>query len=63
MKKENNASLKLEYTPPTLDMTLIEMEYGIAADSIQVNPDNNQVQESWMVEDDINRDVDLDFFN
>lgn len=54
---------KLTYITPKIGLTFVELENSIAAGSITVNENNNAVEESWMVEEDDVRNIDLDFFN
>ncbi|HLT89067.1 MAG TPA: hypothetical protein VKZ57_15875 [Sphingobacterium sp.] len=54
---------KLSYLTPAIGSTLVELESHIAAGSITVEENNNVVEESWMVEEDDVRNIDLDFFN
>ncbi|WJK00209.1 hypothetical protein [Elizabethkingia anophelis] len=51
-KKED--TLKKEYLPPNVTIDLIEMEYGIAANSVITAPqgENGNVQTEWENEDD-----------
>ncbi|MDX8572281.1 hypothetical protein OZ666_11355 [Elizabethkingia sp. HX QKY] len=51
-KKED--ALKKEYLPPNVTIDLIEMEYGIAANSVITVPqgENGNVQTEWENEDD-----------
>ena len=56
-------SEKLTYIAPNIGLTFVELENNIAAGSITVNENNNVVEESWMVEEDDLREIDLDFFN
>ncbi|MDV3746635.1 hypothetical protein CMU21_02200 [Elizabethkingia anophelis] len=51
-KKED--TLKKEYLPPSVTIDLIEMEYGIAANSVITAPqgENGNVQTDWENEDD-----------
>lgn len=58
MKKEMNSTETLQkkraYIAPTLEVTLIRMEQGIAAGSASVrptNPLNNPIREEWNEED------------
>lgn len=53
---------KLKYVPPKTGLITVELENSIAAGSIKVKQKDNVVEESWMVEEDDVRDVDLDFF-
>ncbi|MDV2446570.1 hypothetical protein CMU93_03545 [Elizabethkingia anophelis] len=51
-KKED--ALKKEYFPPSVTIDFIEMEYGIAANSVITAPqgENGNVQTEWENEDD-----------
>ncbi|TYT29033.1 hypothetical protein [Elizabethkingia anophelis] len=51
-KKED--TLKKEYLPHSVTIDLIEMEYGIAANSVITAPqgENGNVQTEWEKEDD-----------
>ncbi|MBD1432225.1 hypothetical protein H8B06_05255 [Sphingobacterium sp. DN00404] len=60
---EPGKSEKLTYIVPKVGLTFVELENNIAAGSITVNENNNVVEESWMVEEDDRREIDLDFFN
>ncbi|MCL1664586.1 MAG: hypothetical protein LBE39_15190 [Flavobacteriaceae bacterium] len=54
-KNENNKdNPKKEYLPPIVTVDLIEMEYGIAANSVITVPqgENGNVQTEWENEDD-----------
>ncbi|MCT3763889.1 hypothetical protein [Elizabethkingia anophelis] len=58
MKKEMNnnkvTQKKRAYLAPTLEVTIIEMEQGIAAGSASVRPSdqfNNRAKEEWNDED------------
>ena len=51
-KNENNTdNPKKEYLPPIVTMDLIEMEYGIAANSVIVKPETGNTQTEWEHED------------
>ncbi|MBD1422511.1 hypothetical protein [Sphingobacterium chuzhouense] len=54
---------KLLYLAPSMGSILVKLESHIAAGSITVKENDNVVQESWMVEEDDVRNVDLDFFD
>lgn len=58
-----NNMKKPPYLSPHIAFREIEMESHIAAGSITVEDNDNVVQESWTVEADDVRDIDLDFFN
>ncbi|CAM3688378.1 hypothetical protein ELOC111193_16725 [Elizabethkingia occulta] len=47
----NKDNSKKEYLPPTVTMDLIEMEYGIAANSVIVAPKPDNTQTEWEHED------------
>ncbi|MCL1657022.1 MULTISPECIES: hypothetical protein [Elizabethkingia] len=49
MMRKNNKEMK-EYIPPTIEVTMVEIEQGIAAGSAQVTP-NQQPNEQWETED------------
>ncbi|WP_278554133.1 hypothetical protein [Elizabethkingia bruuniana] len=57
MKKEKKAEEKKDYSAPTLNTILVEMECGIAANSTAVSPgtvggNTDQVQTEWEGNDD-----------
>lgn len=54
---------KRNYLAPAMRSTLVELESHIAAGSITVKENNNVVEESWMVEEDDTRSINLDFFD
>ncbi len=52
---------KRRYLAPTMGAILVELESHIAAGSITVTQENQEVQEGWM-EDEIVRDIEIDLF-
>lgn len=52
-----NNDFKADYIPPRIEVLLIEMEQGIAAQSANVLPPNNGgvVQEEWQDDQDTDR--------
>lgn len=59
-KKSDKTDYRETYTSPTLTISFIEMENGIAADSAKVIPPDNggKVQEEWQNGTDDNRTID-----
>ncbi|NGM64077.1 hypothetical protein [Sphingobacterium sp. SGR-19] len=53
---------KLNYIAPTMGSILVELESNIAAGSITLKETDEEVQESWKVEDDIIKDIEIDLF-
>ena len=58
-KTENG---KLIYLAPAMGSILVELENNIAAGSITVKETEGKVEEGWMVEDDVVREIDIDLF-
>lgn len=54
-EKEESLNPKKEYLPPKIEVSFVEMENGIAANSATVIPPNtnNEVSETWEAGDDI----------
>ncbi|WP_407478120.1 hypothetical protein [Elizabethkingia anophelis] len=50
MKKEPNNSKKRKYIPPRVEVTMIEMEQGIATGSAQSIPQQSTTTETWDTE-------------
>ncbi|TYR36540.1 hypothetical protein FXV77_08530 [Sphingobacterium phlebotomi] len=50
------------YIPPKMESIVVELENNIAAGSITLKETNEEVQESWQVEDDIIKDIEIDLF-
>ncbi len=59
-KESYKTDCRKNYVPPTLSLSLIEMENGIAAGSAKVIPPDNggKVQEEWQNGTDDNRTID-----
>ena len=59
-KKSDKTDCRKNYTSPTLSLSFIEMENGIAAGSAKVIPPDagGKVQEEWQTELMINRTLD-----
>ncbi|PRD56498.1 hypothetical protein [Sphingobacterium gobiense] len=53
---------KLIYLAPAMGSILVELENNIAAGSITVKETEGKVEEGWMVEDDVVREIDIDLF-
>lgn len=53
---------KFTYIVPTMGLILVELENNIAAGSIVVKETDEIIEESWMVEDEVVRDIDIDLF-
>ncbi|MDV4042186.1 hypothetical protein CMT37_05010 [Elizabethkingia anophelis] len=61
---QNNEISKREYIAPSIEVTFIEMEYGIAAGSATLDPGNlgspNTPQtEDWQDNNPVNKDYDV----
>lgn len=54
-------SEKLLYVAPEVKTTTVELESPIAAGSITVTQENQEVEEGWM-EDEIIRDIEIDLY-
>jgi len=56
VKKESCEKIvKKEYVAPVILVDIVLMEFGIAASSTMVVPNNNQVYDEWEVDSDDNR--------
>ncbi len=53
---------KLNYIAPAMGSILVELESNIAAGSITVKETEDKVEEGWMVEDDVVREIEIDLF-
>lgn len=53
---------KLTYLAPVMGSILVELENNIAAGSITVKETEDKVEEGWMVDDDLVREIDIDLF-
>ena len=53
---------KMEYVPPKMGSIIVELENSIASGSITLKESDEMVEESWMVEEDVVKDIEVDLF-
>ena len=58
--QKEKKEVRKEYLPPTIEIFIVEMEQGIAAQSAVVISTNvnNEVKEGWETGDDVSKELD-----